>query len=355
MLRASKRIIVISERVNRYSFRALIDGIDLAQFEANPVMLWMHNRAFGRKDEVFLPIGNVIELKKEVLPDVGYVITGQPLFDDTDEFAKSIYNKFENGTLRMASAGLIPIEWSEDIALLMPGQKAGTLVKSILEEISMVDIGADSNALAIALYNQNHELIQLSHNGDNAEIPVIKNPKIEKEMLKIELTAAKAAVLLGLKDVSSTDEFETKVSEVVQLAQSQKTQIETLTREKTEADGKVVQLTADLTKEKSVQLSSKIELMVQGAVDARKITADEKPHYVSLAAANYDTVEKVLSTKTGTPTVQTQLALATASAGATVKTWDDLDKSGKLVQLKADDPTLFTQLYKDKFGVEYKK
>lgn len=352
MLRASKRIIITSENVNRYGFRVLTDGIDLVQYGLNPIMLWMHNRAFGSKDEVFLPIGNVIELRFEDDPVLGRILTGQPMFSEKTDFAKSIYELFEEGTIRMASAGLIPTEWSENTDLLKPGQRAATLVKSVLEEISIVDIGANNNALSLALYNENHERIELSYDGENANIPLIKNPLIEKEMLKLELTAEKAAVMLGLKNIASTDEFETKVMEIVQLAQKQKTQIETLTKEKKEAEDKL----ADADK---IQLAKDVDalLLTASSDEVRKITKDEVAYLKSNATdrAGYDALKLYLDGKAGSPTVQGALNL---SAGKTTdeyagKTWDDLDQSGKLIQLKAQNLTLFKDLFKAKYNKEY--
>ncbi|SDG32332.1 hypothetical protein SAMN05421827_105136 [Pedobacter terrae] len=349
MKRASKRIILTSENVNRHGFRVLTDGIDLTQFENNPVMLWMHNRAWGNKENDILPLGNVVELKRETDPVLGKIITGLPVFDDTDDFAMRICNKYENGTIRMASVGLNPTEWSEDPELLLQGQRAATLTKSILEELSLCDIGSNDNALQIALYDDNHKLVQLSFEGENATVPLIKHPLITLEMNKIELTSAKAAVLLGLKEIGTTDEFETKVAEVVQLAQNQKTQIETLTREKSELQKKV-------DDEAAIQLTVKIETLVQGAVESRKITADEKPLYVELATANYGNVEKLLNAKSGTPTAAEILK---NKEGETVnlyagKTWDQLDREGLLVKLKAADFSLFKSLFKTEFNKEYK-
>jgi len=346
MLKASKRIVIISEKVNKYGFRALVDGIELAQFVLNPIMLWMHYRAFGSKESAYLPLGNVIELRVEVIEGVGKCLTGLPVFDDTDDFAVSIYNKYENGTIRMASAGLLPVEWSSDEDLLVPGQRGETLARSILEEVSIVDIGADNSALSIALYDTNHNRIELSMNNENAVIPLIKIDKTEME--KIELTAAKAAALLGVSELKTADQFEIKITEVVQLAARQKTQIETLTREKIAAEEK-------LAEAEKIQLTAKVESLVQGAVDSRKITADEKEQYVALATANYETVEKLLGGKPGNPTIQSQLAGVQSKnislyAG---KTWGELDKAGLLVKLKADNPNLFKELFKQQFGKEY--
>ncbi len=51
MKRASKRIILTGENINRYGFRVLTDGIDLTQYDKNPLMLWMHIRAFSNDAE----------------------------------------------------------------------------------------------------------------------------------------------------------------------------------------------------------------------------------------------------------------------------------------------------------------
>ena len=347
MKKATNRIVVISEQVNRYGFRALVKGIDLTQYERNPILLWMHIRAFGSKETLILPLGNVIDLKIEDLPEIGLCLTGLPVFDVSDTFAESIYKKIENGTLRMASAGLIPLEWSDDADLVLHGQRSATLVRSWLEEISIVDIGGDNNALSIALYNDNHERIELSSNGENALIPSLNLNTID--MSKIELSAARAAILLGGKEVQTAEQFETEISGIVQLAAQQKTQVETLTREKSELQTKLDDIEA-------IQLNSKIETLVQGAIDNRKITADEKATYIALAKADYDNVEKLLGTKGSSPTIQSQIDKSNTSKVSLYanKTWDQLDKEGLLIKLKSEDLNLFKELFKAEFNTEYK-
>lgn len=346
MLKATKRLVIVSEKVNKYGFRVLVDGVDLEQYEKNPIMLFMHIRPFSASKDQILPLGNVIELKKEVI-DGEKVITGLPVFDDSDEFAMSIYHKYENGTLRMGSAGLIPRAWTADESLIIEGQTSETLSRSAMEEVSIVDIGADNDALSqIALYDENHNRIELSSSSENAAIPMLNQNNID--MSKIELTAAKAAQLLGKAEIQTADQLETEIMNVVQLAARQKTEIESLTREKTELQTK-------LDDEIAVQLAAKIESLVQGAVDARKITADEKPDYVALAAKDYESVERLLGQKAGLPTIQSQIESGKTDnvslyAG---KTWDDLDRAGTLVKLKSEDLNLFRELYKAKFGNDY--
>lgn len=353
--KATKRIIITSESVNYYGFRVLTDGVDLVQFDKNPLMLWMHQRAFGTSKDIILGLGNVIELRREVHPELGKVITGLPAFDSTDEFAMRIYEKYENGSYRMASAGLIPRDWSDDPELILAGQRGETLVKSVLQEVSLCDIGGNDDALQIALYNEANERIELSLKGENAAIPLITNPKINNEMKLIQLNAERAAEILGLTSSDTPAVFEAKMNEVVQLAQTQKTQIEKLTQEKSESDGKVVKLTNDLKEATEAQTTAKIETMVQLAVDERKITAEEKAVYIKLAATDFESVETLLKAKAGAPSIQQTLAKAVKLSTESIagKTWDDLDKSGLLPSIKLSNMPAFEQLYKAKFGKDY--
>jgi hypothetical protein len=350
MLKATKRIIITSERVNNYGFRVLTDGIDLSQFNKNKLMLWMHKRPFGDAKEQILALGNVIDLQLEDHPELGRVITGLPVFDEDDKFAMRIYKKYENGIYCMASAGLRPVEWSDAPEHLVAGQRGPTLIKSQLEEVSLCDLGGNDDALTVALYDTEGAQIQLSLNGDNAAIPALKNKLIENEMNKIELTAGKLAQMLGKTEITSADQAETEILSVVQLAQRQKTQIETLTRESGEKDAKITELeNKGLTEDTNVMLSK--------AVADRVIVQEDVAFYEDQITdrAGFEKVKIHLEKKTGAPSVKDVLHLSGgAQTGAYAgKTYDELDKAGKLVQLKADDLNLFKSLFKTKFGTEY--
>ena len=59
-----KEVIISNSSLNSYGFRVLTEGIDTAQFERNPILLWMHNRPMrGTTDEV-LPLGRVENLRR---------------------------------------------------------------------------------------------------------------------------------------------------------------------------------------------------------------------------------------------------------------------------------------------------
>lgn len=160
MLKSTKRLIISTEAVNCYGFRILTSGIDLKQYKNNPILLYMHIRPVGNSKDQILPLGFISDLQVD-----GTVLSGIPNFDNSDSFAVSIYNKVENGTLKMCSAGLKALEFSDDRALMIDGQTQPTITKSILIEVSIADIGGNPEALAVALYNKDGQIITLSTNA----------------------------------------------------------------------------------------------------------------------------------------------------------------------------------------------
>ena len=100
---------------------------------------------------------------------------GTPVFDQNDDFAKRIESKWENGYLRMASAGLEPIETTPDPALVLPGQTRETVTRSKLVEVSIVDIGGNDEALQ--LYGQEGKLLKLAAGEDSPGLPLLQERK----------------------------------------------------------------------------------------------------------------------------------------------------------------------------------
>lgn len=95
--------------------------------------------------------------------------------------------------------------------------------------------------------------------------------------------------------------------------------------------------------------------LVDSAVSAGKITAKEKDHFLKLAEADYATVKEILDAKKPYKPVSEQLNDKTETAKQFEgKSWDDLDKSGKLESFKLADPEGFKAKFKERFGVEYK-
>lgn len=118
--RMAKDMIISTSRLNCYGSRVMTAGIDIEQYKKNPVLLWMHRRSFGSGSP--LPIGRVENLRFE-----GDALKGTPVFDENDPFAKQIADKWENGFLKMCSAGIDIIETSVDPTHLLPGQTRATV------------------------------------------------------------------------------------------------------------------------------------------------------------------------------------------------------------------------------------
>ena len=126
----AKEVIISNSSLNSRGFRVLTSGIDITQYMRNPILLWAHSRPFrGTKDEV-LPIGRMENLRIE-----GDNLIGTPVFDEKDEFAVKIKDKWDNGFLKMASAGLDLIELSDDPTVIVQGQRRSTVTKSKLSEV----------------------------------------------------------------------------------------------------------------------------------------------------------------------------------------------------------------------------
>ena len=83
-----KEAIISTPRLNSYGARVLTEGIDLTQYQKNPVLLYMHRR--GRKED--MPIGIMENVRVE-----GDTLYGTPKFDDDTEDERNISKKWERG------------------------------------------------------------------------------------------------------------------------------------------------------------------------------------------------------------------------------------------------------------------
>jgi hypothetical protein len=252
-----KEVVISNSKINSYGGRVLTAGIDLTQYERNPVLLWMHNRAWrGTKDDI-LPLGTIANIRIE-----GDNLIGTPIFDESDDFAQQIKTKWEKGVLKMASAGIDIIEVSDDPKYLLPGQKRATVTKSKLIEVSIVDIGSNDDSLQ--LYNEGKMLL-LGSGTDN----VLPEILIKNENRSMKTIALK----LGLPETATETEILTKVGE-----------LQTQAGQSTELAQRIEQL----------QLAN-INSIVDGAVTAKKITADKKDHFIKLGKdAGVETLKSTL-------------------------------------------------------------
>ena len=327
-----RRVVISDENLNSFGFWVKTDGIDISQFEKNPILLWMHNRAFrGTKDEV-LPIGRVEDLKFE-----NGALTGLPVFDQNDEFAKTIESKWEAKILNMCSPGLQPVELSEAPEFLKSGQIRPTLLKSKLRELSIADLGSNDNALALALYDNDGQLITLSDGVENDLLKFLSNNENSNENQTKMKTIALA---LGLLESATEAEINVQLTAL----QNENKQLK---------DAQTARELADKTAQQAQAVA-----LVDAAVKEGRINATAKESFLKLFANDFESAKLSLDAIPKRQDVAG--AIANNEGGDSSKTasfqklsWDELDKQGKLEIVKLSYPELFAEKFKEKFNKDY--
>lgn len=281
--------VISDESLNSYGFRVLTDGIDTSLFEKNPIALWVHSRPYGwDKNREPLPIGKWVNLRRD-----GKKLIADLEFDEDDEFAVSLMKKVEKGIINMVSAGLRAITTSDDPAVLIKGQTRPTVIQCLLMEVSLVDIGANRNAMR--LQDEFGTEINLSDRDGNHLLPLLRD--IQHQNLDMKLHEQIAQVL-KLSDNASEADILAAVQNSVTLSlqvSGLQGQVNTLTTEKTNLQN---QLKVYQDAEKTADEQKRIELVDQAIAD-KKITASEKETYLSLAEKDFDNTKKVLDGMSG--------------------------------------------------------
>ena len=316
----AKTFVLSDESVNELGFWVKTSGIELTQFIKNPIMFWMHNRWKNSKDGI-LPIGHWENIRVQ-----GEQLLADAVFD-ADEFSQSIAAKVESCTIRMASAGLMDKEWNEDQKTWKPGQVLPTLMKSLMKEASLCDIGANDNALAF--YDENDNLITLSVDTIKMKIPFLNsNPKTMKKVINL---------FSDLGESATEDQVAEKVIEL-------------------QSSLKVLQdKIAGFETQRLTALKAEATTLIDAAVKDGRIDAGAKEHYIKLFDSNHDATKSALAALRPHKSVSGSLADANPPSDELVKlSWDELDKANKLVKLKSENPDLYKSKFKEKFGTEPK-
>lgn len=127
---ANNRFTVSDGSLNSYGSVILTSGINIARFERNPIMLYMHDRDKG-------VIGRWENIRKE-----GDKLTAEAVFDEATELGAKVKHQVESGFLRSASIGIENCK-CETI------NGVQTIVECDLIEISIVDVPANENAVKL--------------------------------------------------------------------------------------------------------------------------------------------------------------------------------------------------------------
>lgn len=311
--------------INSYGFRVLTAGIDIKQYKRNPIVIWFHkrDRMWGDSNNAgtILPIGKAIKLYKE-----GGKLMADVQFDMEDEFAAKIAGKVERGYLNMCSAGLRVVAKSEEKKYLLEGQTRPTLTKSRLEEISIVDIGANDNA------------VRLSTGEDVEEVLPLINLNLNKNKMEFK---QEVALAMGLQAEAADDVVMSQLRERVQLAKRAET-----------AEARVQELESKM----QAQADAAIVALVDANVD-KKFTADKKEQLVQLGKkAGIEDLRAMIEMMPNI--VKPGDVFRQSSAGA--KTDDATLTFAKLAAqgveaveaFKKEKPAEYAKLYKAEYGVE---
>ena len=312
------------ETLNCYGTWLKTDGMDHEQFDRNPVLLWMHQR------------GNIIGMMKDIRVEDGE-ITGEPYFDEVRPDSKLAKQQYEKGTLRMGSPGFDILEWSEDTALLKPGQTRPTITKSKLLEYSLVDVGGNDSNIVLS-----HEgkVLNLAAGEHCDFLPLLKANKTNSEFksqTEMNEHFKAIALKLGLPETATEAEILNKIGMVLafQTANAElRSQLETL------------------------QLAG-VTLMVDDAVKAGKFNADKREHFIKLGKA-LGAEELKLTLEAMSAAVKPMDVVAGAAAGMQLGKgivpgqWKTLGEvpEAQLKLMRETNPDMYRQLYKAEYGID---
>lgn len=312
----AKDVVISTSRLNSYGTRVLTSGINIEQYKKNPILLYMHER--GRV------IGRIENVRFE-----GDRLIGTPVFDMEDEEAAKIGRKWENDFLNMCSGGFEPVELSNDPQYLVPGQTRSTVVRSILVEVSIADLGSNDDSLK--LYEPDGKLLKFATGEENDFIPLLKLGKHTEEETPTEgtennknnFTMNKILLTLGLATTATEDE----------------------------AVAAITKLQGDATRAETLELA-RIETAVDSAIAARKTTADKRENLITLGKkAGFDTLQATLDMliPAQKPNQLINPAGGVAASAAITLTYSQLSDS-QLRDLQDKNPDEFLRLFKAEFG-----
>lgn len=328
----AKEVIISTSSLNCYGGRVLTSGIDLTQFQKNPLLLWMHRRSFDRDA---MPIGRIDNLRTD-----GDRLIGTPVFDQNDEFAKKIESKWENGFLRMASAGIEIIETSDAPEHLLQGQTRRTITRCRLEEVSIVDMGGNDEALQ--LYDRSGKVLKLAAGEDNDALPLLAPEKNDDPT---------GTAPDGKVDNQTNKLTQSMNKEILQLLGLSETATEQ------EAVGALRLLKEKADKVETLQLAS-ITAVVDGAIAEKRITADKKEHFVNLGkAAGIDNLRETLSLMQPVKKPTEVIHQTDAPRDDEPKTYAKLSDvpAAELEKMRTERPHDYERLYKAEYGHDIPK
>ena len=309
----SKRVRISNDSLNSYGTRVLTAGMNVEQYCRNPVLLYMHER------------GNVIGYVKDLRVEKDEV-TGELVFDEATELSKRCKKQFEFGSLKMVSAGLDIIEMSEDSVHLLAGQTSPTITKSKLFEVSVVDIGANDDALVL---KKDGRRITLGRDGE-CPLPELSN---NHQKTKSEMENKAIALQLGLPETATDAEITEKIGEF-KAAKEENTKLRT---------------------EKEALSLANITSLVEKAIGEKRIGIDKKQQFIDLGkkvgAEELENIFEAMPPQMKLSQIIGHQGGAPTGQQATYKKLSEVP-GDKILELRENQPDEYKRLYKAEYGME---
>lgn len=312
----TKRVRISNESLNSYGTRVLTGGMNVEQYNRNPVLLYMHERG--------QVIGYVKDLRVE-----GDEVTGELMFDEATELSRRCKKQWEFGSLKMVSAGIDIMELSESAEHLVQGQTRPTITKSKLFEVSLVDIGANDDAIVL---QKDGKRIELCKDG-SAGLPLLHNNNNNNKKTK-QMNLEKLALELGLPKDADEAAISAKLA-------------------KLKTDGAEAE---HLRQECDTLRAARIETLVNAAIAEKKIDAGKKQQFLNLGKkVGAEELKQVFDVMP----VQVRLSAVLGHQG-TAKTetanYAKLSEvpGDELLEMREQRPEEYKRLYKAEYGMECK-
>lgn len=291
-------LIINDEAVlNDRGWRLLNSGLDHTRYDKNPLLLHQHDT-----DQI---VGHCTGLRIE-----GTRLIGAFEFD-ADPDSQAVKEKATNGSLRGVSPGF----YIRDMEFAPEGD---TVTDWELLEVSLVTL--PSNPSAVKLYSQ--QGTALSDEEATQHIVQLKSNYTMPTPTPNHLTPQTLA-LLGLGDSATLTDIHQAITQ--------------LTAERNQLQAKL----DDIHKQAGDKL-------VQAAIDAGKIDASRRKSFAQLYATDPELCSSILDAIPAPQSLASRLS-SQAQPGRYDADWDTLDRKGLLAQLRADDPDLFAQKFRQRF------
>ena len=310
----TKRVRITNESLNSYGTRVLTAGMIVEQYNRNPVLLYMHQRG--------QVIGYVKDLKVE-----NDAVTGELVFDEASELSIRCKKQWEFGSLKMVSVGIDILETSDAPEFLVQGQTAPTITKSKLFEVSLVDIGANDDAIVLQ-----KDGVRLTLGKNAAEVLPLLHSNNNKKQKPKQMDQEKLALQLGLPKDADEATINAKLA-------------------KLQADGAEVET---LRQERDTLRAARIETLVNAAIAEKKIGEDKKQQFLDLGKKiGADELKQTFDAMAP----QVKLSNIVTGGGAPdgghaeYKKLSDVP-SEELSKLREQNPAQYKKLYKAEYGIE---